>query len=488
MTPTFTPTEEQAAIVEAATTTKSNLLVSALAGAAKTSTLVLIAHALPKIQLLCLAFNKRIADEMKSRLPPNCECMTLNSLGHRAWADHLGHRLNVDTKKTFTLLKEAVDALPAKEKSFAYERFSDLMSNLDRGKSMGWVPDGHFPQAKRLVNDMEFFASLDDEPSALEMDLLIGLTVKSIKLALQGTIDFGDQLYMPTLWGANFPYYPLVLVDEAQDLSPLNHFMLKRVAKKRLIAVGDECQSIYGFRGAAQDSMRLLKRDFEMTELHLTISFRCPTAVVEAARWRAPAMRWPEWAKPGLVEHLPSWDIESIPTTDTAIICRNNAPLFQCAIRLLRDGRYPELVGNDIGKSLIKLLKKLGEPSLRRPEVLEAIERWRSDKLRKARNPDRVNDTASCLIVFAQEGNTLAEAISYCERIMTVNGPVKLMTGHKSKGLEFETVFILDRELIRTPDQQENNLLYVMQTRSKDRLVYVNTKDYYSEKEIENDA
>jgi ATP-dependent exoDNAse (exonuclease V) beta subunit len=48
-----------------------------------------------------------------------------------------------------------------------------------------------------------------------------------------------------------------------------------------------------------------------------------------------------------------------------------------------------------------------------------------------------------------------------------------MMTGHKSKGLEFHEVFILDRELIRMDRQQDQNLLYVMQTRSKERLTYI---------------
>ena len=59
---TFTPTDEQVAIVEAAKRTKDNLLVSALAGAAKTSTLELITKAVTGIPILSLAFNKKIAE------------------------------------------------------------------------------------------------------------------------------------------------------------------------------------------------------------------------------------------------------------------------------------------------------------------------------------------------------------------------------------------------------------------------------------------
>lgn len=485
---TFTPTPEQSAIVTAAVETKSNLLVNALAGAAKTSTLVLIAQALRGTSMLCLAFNKRIADEMKERLPPNCEAMTLNSIGHRAWGSYLGRRLNVDAKKTFRILTDLINDLSASDKKAAYEVFADLMRNIDFGKSCGYIPSGHFPLAKPLMGDEEFFAHLDEKPTPLEMDLIRAATLISLKEAVQGTIDFGDQLLMPTCWPAVFPFYPLVLIDEAQDLSALNHVMLRKIAKKRLIAVGDPCQSIYGFRGAHQDSMGLLRERFDMTEFSLTISFRCPVSVVEAARWRAPAMQYPEWAKPGTVERIHSWDVDTVPQGNVAVICRNNAPLFSMAIKLLRDGRYPELIGNDIGKSMIKQLKKLGPPDMPRTEVLAAIEEWKVAKLEKARNPERVHDHAACLRVFAEEGRTLQQAIDYAERIFSIAGPVKLMTGHKSKGLEFDTVFILDKDLINLREDQEKNLLYVMQTRAKDRLVYVDSKNYFSEKEIGNEA
>ena len=74
----FTPTSEQIAAVNAAKDSTANLAIIARAGAAKTSTLVLIGEALPQTDILCLAFNKAIAEEMTERLPPNCESKTLH--------------------------------------------------------------------------------------------------------------------------------------------------------------------------------------------------------------------------------------------------------------------------------------------------------------------------------------------------------------------------------------------------------------------------
>ena len=68
---------------------------------------------------------------------------------------------------------------------------------------------------------------------------------ESVNRALQAAIDFDDQIYMPTIFPCTFDRYPLVMVDEAQDLSLLNHAMLRKITKRsRLVAVGDPCQAI----------------------------------------------------------------------------------------------------------------------------------------------------------------------------------------------------------------------------------------------------
>jgi len=479
----MTPTPEQLAIIEAATTTQDNLIVSALAGAAKTSTLVLIAEALPKVAMLCLAFNKKIAVEMTERMPSNCVPMTLNSLGHRVWSQTIGKRLNLDTKKTYSALSKAIEGLPALEKSEAFDLFADTLRAIDNGKTCGYVPTGHFSNAKRLMDDDEFFAWLDEEPTKLQMQLIKSVTLKSIADGMAGTIDFNDQILLPTIFPSAFPKYPLVLVDEAQDLSALNHATLRKLVKTRLIAVGDECQSIYGFRGAHQDSMNLLRETFNMRRLNLTVSFRCPRSVVEAARWRAPAMKYPDWAKQGEVKTLIDWGLGQL-TEDAVIICRNNSPIFYMAMTLLKNGKYPQIVGNDIGKNLIKILKKLGPNEMPRDEVLLAIGKWREDKLKKSRAERAVHDQAACLEIFADQGKDLGEAIAYAEHIMNSSGPIRLMTGHKSKGLEFDNVYFLDQHLINMEEQQDQNLRYVIQTRAKVTLTYVQSSDFEELEEV----
>lgn len=478
----MTPTDEQLAIIAAAKTTKDNLIISALAGAAKTSTLVLIAKALGTTSTLCLAFNKKIQTEMEARLPSNCQARTLNSVGHRMWGDFLGKRLVIDSRKTFRLLKDLVEQLEPKEKKEAYDSFSDLLRAIDGLKSAGWIPERYYPHARPLMTDEEAQQWLEEVPTSIEWDLIRAVSLLSMKEAYDGTIDFNDQVLCPTIFPAAFSSFPLTMVDEAQDLSALNHALLTKLVKKnRLIAVGDECQAIYGFRGAHEESMALLKKQFSMTPLQLTISFRCPIKVVEAAKWRAPMMKYPDWAIEGNVIPAGEWRASELPQ-DAAIICRNNAPLFATAIRLLKNGRYPELVGNDIGKSLLKIMGKFGKPDMPQRKVLEAIGQWEDEKLKKARDESKVHDQAACLRIFAEQGKDLGSAMLYAETIFNSSGPIKLMTGHKSKGLEFDDVYFLDSKLVGH-EGQERNLRYVIITRAKKNLTYINTEDFIDEVE-----
>lgn len=486
---TFSPTQEQNLIIEAACTTKENILINALAGAAKTTTLELICKALPVQPILSLAFNKRIATEMQKRLPGHVACHTLNAIGHRVWMQAIPRRLSLDTKKSYNILKGLVDALPRSQKSEAYESFSDILKLVGGAKLAGYIPEG-LSTGKPLIEASAFWEDIDEDLAEVGRDLVDRALKESITQAYSGLIDFDDQIYMSTLFGGTFPKYGLVLVDEAQDLSALNHAMLEKLVTNRLIAVGDPYQSIYAFRGAMTSSMATLQTKFAMREMNLSISFRCPRAIVERARFRAPHMLYPEWAKEGRVddqtigEEHKVWHAELIPD-GAAVICRNNAPLFRLAFALIRAGRGVSIVGSDIGPSLVKALKKLGPETLNEEQAHAAIDAWEKEKLQKAKGKATVKDKAECLRVFVSVGHSLAGAIAYAESIFRSSGPIQLLSGHKSKGLEWDHVFHLDPGRIPSPYcvtdeelEQEYNVQYVIETRAKDSLTLINMGDY----------
>lgn len=485
----FTPSDEQLAIVVAATDTKENLLIEALAGAAKSSTLELIAHALPQTQMLMLAFNKRIADELKERMPKNCTCMTLNSLGHRAWGEVIGRRLTLQARKCGDILSDLIKELPKDEQSILWESYPDMLRACSHAKGAGHVPDSIADVRKcdPLMTDSDLIDSLDEILSPLEQQLLLETLRQSMHQAFEGTIDFDDQLLMPTVFRASFPMYPLVLVDETQDLSELNHVMLAKLAKKRIIAVGDRFQAIYAFRGAHEDGMQKMAERFNMRVLHLTTTFRCPDSIVQHVRWRAPDMKaWPGHPFPGSVNRLSSWELSDIPD-NAAVICRNNAPLFNLAVKLLKNGRYPNLWGNDFGVALLKVLKKFGAPTLSQAEARRQLAAWYESQQTKVKNKGVLKDKHDCLMVFIKAAPTLGGAIDYAETIFRSQGRINLMTGHKSKGHEFNDVFFLEQQLLRD-EGQDPNVRYVIATRAKRNLSYIDWEGFVGEAEVEDMA
>ena len=466
-------TDEQLDILNAATMSKDNLMISALAGTGKTTTLEAIEHVLPRGPILYLVFNKKNANEAEGRMLSTTTVRTFNSIGHRIWAQSQSRQLKVDPKKSGTILKSIIDAAPSQHRDAIWSVFSEVTQGVALAKAVGYVPEGVYPNAKRLVTRAQFYCILDEVPDDLTADLIDTVLIQSIKACYEGLIDYNDQPYMPALFGGIFPKFPTVLVDEYQDLSPVNHALLEKLTKGRLIGVGDPYQNIYGFRGAKAGGMALATASYHCHELPLSTSFRCPSAIVRNVRWRVPHFRW--LTKGGSVERPARFRINDLPE-DATIICRNNAPLFRLAMQLLGAGRSISLAGSDIGPRLVGIMRKLGPETLDRAGLLAAIEEWLQGKL--AKESKTAEDTAACMKVFAERGKNLGQAIAYAEHLFKQQGRLYLTTGHKAKGLEWSTVVHLDPWLVRRdPHEQNMNLDYVISTRSRDRLIEVDSEN-----------
>lgn len=477
-------TTEQLDIFAATRDTKDNLLIEALAGAAKTSTLVELAKHLTD-GALAIAFNKKIATEMQERMPSNVECRTLNALGHRMWQQTIGKKLILSDSKCHTLLTEYVERThDPEEREHLYENFADILTAIRGAKNHGHVPDTcvqRFPKAKisPILSNSELFEMLPEEYSPVAQDTIISVLETSFAMAMEGRIDFADQLLLPTVCRCIFPAYANVLVDEAQDLSELNHRMIAKFAKRRLIAVGDSRQAIYAFRGAHQEGMPLLATRFNMTTLHLSTTFRCPESICEHVRWHVPRIN--HWVanpnNPGEVQKKGTWEIPEVPD-GAVVICRNNAPLFSLAIKFLKAGRRPNVWGRDIAAGLIKILEGLGAGNMKQADALLALQNWhtaKASKLKKESAKAALADKVDCLRVFLYGAESLGGAVALARSVFSEGGKVDLCTGHKSKGSEWEDVFILD-EFLLGDDGQELNLKYVMATRAKRSLTYITSE------------
>lgn len=84
-------------------------------------------------------------------------------------------------------------------------------------------------------------------------------------------------------WRTQFQY---IMIDEFQDISPDQYEIIKLLADplRNLFIVGDDDQSIYGFRGASPDSMRQFMNDYaDAKRIFLDVNYRCSKSIVEAS-------------------------------------------------------------------------------------------------------------------------------------------------------------------------------------------------------------
>ena len=85
------------------------------------------------------------------------------------------------------------------------------------------------------------------------------------------------------LWQQHFRY---ILIDEFQDICLVQYDVMRLLAapENNLFIVGDDDQSIYGFRGAKPDIMKQFLKDYSgAKKCALDINYRCAAPIVEAA-------------------------------------------------------------------------------------------------------------------------------------------------------------------------------------------------------------
>lgn len=470
--PTLRHTDEQIAIFDAGRTTTDNLMVEAYAGCGKTSTLEALESHLPKRQRLYLVFNKKNADEAKLRMSGLTEVRTFNSLGNKIWSDTQYRKMVVNAKKTGDILREIINESPKAAQAEIWASWAIITDGVSRAKAFGYAPEGAPGNPTPLCTRSALHAHMDEIPDDLAADLIDAVLIRSIKQSFLGRVDYNDQVYMPALWKVRVAPVPTVMVDEYQDLSPVNHALLaKVVGGSRLIGVGDPFQNIYGFLGASAGGMASAKQTYSMTTLPLSTSFRCPSEIVRHVHWRVPRFR--ALRTGGRVHAPPELGASDIPE-GSAIICRNNAPLFRLAVRFFTLGRSVTIAGGDIGPRIVGTMRKLGSDTLTRAQVLSAIDEWLAERLMA--ESKSAQDIADCMRVFAEKGSDLGQALSYANHILNASGHIYLTTGHKAKGLEWTDVYHLDPWLVRKhPDEQNKNLDYVISTRSAESLTEIDT-------------
>lgn len=489
--PKLQPTKYQQAVYDFIRNGEGHAVVNAVAGSGKTTTLCEAVSRIPHGKsYVMLAFNKHIAEELKKR---GMNGMTLHSMGMRVCNNQLPARPSVDGDKMVKLLDlilnmEDPDNYDAKRmigpaakliglmKAFGYGALDDRPMPTDA--ELGMLASKYGVEIPDEVDESRFFKVVND---AFQM----GITQT-------GRIDFDDMLYFPMKYKLTMPTFDYVFVDESQDLNPIQIALVKQLVRKRgrAIFVGDRHQAIYGFRGADPDAIDTVVRDFEATELPLSICFRCPRTVIVAAQQIVPHIETFDGAPEGLVYDIEHSKLLERLVPGDYVLCRTTAPLVGWCLKCIGAGKKATVKGRDIGQGLIALVRKVDKiAKFSSMPIALKISTYIEEQVAKLdiiskpwqlSKKQALEDKSACLTILADDCNNAAELMMKIESIFTddVQGII-FCTAHRSKGLETDRVYVIRPELmpLRTDDpkqyQQELNLKYVTITRAKKELVWV---------------
>ncbi|OYW98881.1 MAG: DNA helicase II, partial [Caulobacter vibrioides] len=281
---------------EAVETTEGPLLVLAGAGTGKTRVLTTrLAHILATgrarpWEILAVTFTNKAAREMRERIThiigPEAEGLrwlgTFHSVAAqilRRHAELIGLKSNytiIDTDDNERLLKQLIEAENIDAKRWTPRILSGI---IDGWKNRGWTPDrvptseaGEFANGKGISLYRQY----------------------QERLRILNACDFGDLLLHNISLFTGHPdvldefqkRFKYVMVDEYQDTNVAQYLWLRLLAQGRqnVCCVGDDDQSIYGWRGAEVDNILRFERDFPGSKVvRLECNYRSTEHILAAA-------------------------------------------------------------------------------------------------------------------------------------------------------------------------------------------------------------
>lgn len=270
---------------EAALTIEGPLLIIAGAGSGKTRVTTyriayMLSQGIEEKNILALTFTNKAAGEMRDRIEKilgrkvkNLQILTFHAFGLfllRQNSKKLGYKPKFsiyDSSDKLELIKEVAEHQEIMLVGSEATYMADLFSRIKNGQSQ-W--EGEDILFKPLFEEYESFLKLYN---AFDFDDLIS---KSILL-------LNENREILRHYQSRYQY---ILVDEFQDTSLEQYELLRLLSQERgnICCVGDDDQSIYSWRGANYENIRLLEKDFpSLKEIKLEQNYRSTQLILEAA-------------------------------------------------------------------------------------------------------------------------------------------------------------------------------------------------------------
>ena len=280
---------------EAVETLDGPVLMLAGAGTGKTKALMArVAHLMTTgrarpDEILCVTFTNKTAKEMKDRLaaPPFGVRESVRWMGTfhaicvkllRRHAELAGLKSNftiLDSDDQIRLLKQVISAANIDEKRWPARQLAGL---IDHWKNRCWMPS-KVPSAEAAHFNNRGTELYDHYQT---------------RLRELNAVDFGDLLlHMVTIFQAHPDllaqyqrWFKYILVDEYQDTNVAQYLWLRLLAAshKNICCVGDDDQSIYGWRGAEVGNILRFEKDFPGAKVvRLEQNYRSTPHILAAA-------------------------------------------------------------------------------------------------------------------------------------------------------------------------------------------------------------
>lgn len=184
-----------------------------------------------------------------------------------------------------------------------YEIIRDVMALLLKDKKIGKEEyENALEQIPEILSEISRLKNMGEDPSFCSEGVPLSHCFKDIyegynrKLMEFGKIDFDDMIArchellvnnksILEKWQKRFEY---ILIDEYQDINRMQYKVVRLLAgdKNNLFVVGDDDQSIYGFRGSDPSIMLGFEKEFPGQTpmvVNLNMNYRCGKEIINAA-------------------------------------------------------------------------------------------------------------------------------------------------------------------------------------------------------------